>query len=131
MTPVATREPWMQNANCRGVDTGLFFPHDHESRLVVADAKAVCRACEVRSECLDYALANGEIYGVWGGYAPKERRRLRRERGVTAPAPRREHGTRNGYPQHYLHGEKPCRLCVDAYSRYTEFNPSRARAVTG
>lgn len=41
-------------------------------------AKAVCAGCACRSECLDYALAGGERYGVWGGTTSTERRRLRR-----------------------------------------------------
>jgi WhiB family redox-sensing transcriptional regulator len=40
----------------------------------------VCRGCEVRQQCLDYALANGEKFGIWGGLSERERRRLRRQR---------------------------------------------------
>lgn len=40
-------------------------------------AKAVCRSCIVRAECLDYALENGIKHGVWGGLSERERRRLR------------------------------------------------------
>jgi len=35
--------------------------------------------CEVRSECLDYALANDERFGIWGGLSERERRKLRRD----------------------------------------------------
>jgi WhiB family redox-sensing transcriptional regulator len=34
----------------------------------------------VRGECLEYALANGEKFGIWGGLSERERRRLRRQR---------------------------------------------------
>jgi WhiB family redox-sensing transcriptional regulator len=31
-------------------------------------------------QCLEYALANGEKFGIWGGLSERERRRLRRQR---------------------------------------------------
>jgi WhiB family redox-sensing transcriptional regulator len=40
----------------------------------------VCRGCVVRNECLEYALVNGEKFGIWGGLSERERRRLRRAR---------------------------------------------------
>ncbi len=33
---------------------------------------------EVRAECLEYALAHDERFGIWGGLSERERRRLRR-----------------------------------------------------
>lgn len=39
-----------------------------------------CRACTVRVECLNYALDNGEKFGVWGGTSERERRKLRKIR---------------------------------------------------
>ena len=42
------------------------------------EAKAVCQSCEVRQQCLEYALANDERFGIWGGLSERERRRLRR-----------------------------------------------------
>jgi hypothetical protein len=43
-------------------------------------AKAVCRACPVRDDCLEYALTNAEPWGVWGGLSADERRVERRRR---------------------------------------------------
>lgn len=43
------------------------------------EAKAVCRICPVRSECLDHALTNKERYGCWGELAPIERLRIERK----------------------------------------------------
>ncbi len=68
---------WQENANCLGVDPDLFFP---ERGASTKEAKSVCGSCEVRPECLEYALANGEKFGIWGGLSERERRRLRRER---------------------------------------------------
>ena len=68
---------WQDQANCLGVDPDLFFP---ERGASTREAKEVCRGCEVRQQCLDYALANGEKFGIWGGLSERERRRLRRHR---------------------------------------------------
>jgi WhiB family redox-sensing transcriptional regulator len=38
----------------------------------------------VRLDCLEYALSNGEKFGIWGGLSERERRRLRRQRALAA-----------------------------------------------
>ncbi|MDH5293119.1 MAG: WhiB family transcriptional regulator [Acidimicrobiia bacterium] len=68
---------WQDYANCRGADADLFFP---ERGASTRKAKAICAACEVQSECLDFALRVGEKFGIWGGMSERERRRVRRER---------------------------------------------------
>ena len=68
---------WQRLANCLGVDPDLFFP---ERGASTREAKEVCRGCVVRDDCLDYALANGEKFGIWGGMSERERRRVRRAR---------------------------------------------------
>jgi WhiB family redox-sensing transcriptional regulator len=68
---------WQDEANCLGVDPDLFFP---ERGASTREAKEVCRGCVVRGECLEYALVNGEKFGIWGGLSERERRRLRRQR---------------------------------------------------
>lgn len=68
---------WQRLANCLGVDPDLFFP---ERGASTREAKEVCKGCVVRNECLDYALANGEKFGIWGGMSERERRRVRRAR---------------------------------------------------
>jgi WhiB family transcriptional regulator, redox-sensing transcriptional regulator len=70
---------WQEQANCLGVDPDLFFP---ERGASTREAKSVCRGCEVRAECLEYALAHGEKFGIWGGLSERERRRVRRERAL-------------------------------------------------
>ena len=50
----------------------------------------MCRGCEVRVDCLEYALAHGEKFGIWGGLSERERRRVRRQRALERrTAPRR------------------------------------------
>ena len=70
---------WQERANCLGVDPDLFFP---ERGASTREAKGVCRGCEVRLECLEYALAQGEKFGIWGGLSERERRRVRRQRAL-------------------------------------------------
>jgi WhiB family redox-sensing transcriptional regulator len=72
---------WQDDANCLGVDPDLFFP---ERGASTREAKEVCRGCVVREECLEYALANGEKFGIWGGLSERERRRIRRQRAQAA-----------------------------------------------
>ena len=70
---------WQERANCLGVDPDLFFP---ERGASTREAKGVCRGCEVRVECLEYALQHGEKFGIWGGLSERERRRVRRQRAL-------------------------------------------------
>jgi WhiB family redox-sensing transcriptional regulator len=72
---------WQDYANCRGADADLFFP---ERGASTRRAKSICGACEVRRECLEYAIVNGEKFGIWGGMSERERRRVRRERMISA-----------------------------------------------
>lgn len=70
-------EEWHDQANCLGVDPDLFFP---ERGASTREAKEVCRGCVVRVDCLEFALQNGEKFGIWGGLSERERRRIRRQR---------------------------------------------------
>ncbi len=70
---------WQEFANCLGVDPDLFFP---ERGASTREAKEVCRGCVVRPDCLEFALANGEKFGIWGGMSERERRRIRRQRAL-------------------------------------------------
>ena len=74
-----TDRAWQRQANCMGVDPDLFFP---ERGASTREAKEVCRGCVVREDCLEYALANGEKFGIWGGLSERERRKIRRRRAL-------------------------------------------------
>ena len=73
---------WQDRALCAQTDPESFFPEKGGS---VRAPKRVCRACEVRAECLEYALDTGQAYGIWGGLSERERRALKREQ-VTSPS---------------------------------------------
>lgn len=70
---------WMDYANCTSTDPEVFF-HEGRGAHVSRGAKEICNNCEVREDCLDYALDNNENYGVWGGLTAEERMKLRRKR---------------------------------------------------
>lgn len=88
--PSFNLEAWRERAECRpgnGHDHQLWFPRDpqewatrEEQRAVqrirrdmTEEARAICMTCQVRDECLDYALDTGETEGIWGGLTPQER----------------------------------------------------------
>lgn len=67
---------WQDRALCAQTDPEAFFPEKGGS---TREAKRVCRSCEVRAECLEYALEHDERFGIWGGLSERERRRLKRQ----------------------------------------------------
>ena len=110
---------WQDSAACIGADPAIFFP---ESGDPVGPAKALCRACPVREQCLAVALERGEVHGVWGGLSAKERRKYRRQHGLLRkpggqPQPI-NHGTNGGYHTHRRRGQQPCDACSQAHIRY-------------
>jgi len=52
----------------------LFFPPDGGS---AEPGRRICAQCPVREPCLDYAVSNGIVHGIWGGLSERERRALR------------------------------------------------------
>lgn len=72
---------WTERGRCGETDPEIFYPEKGGS---TKDAKKVCLACEVRTECLEYALDNEERYGIWGGKSERERRKIKHERAAAA-----------------------------------------------
>ncbi|HWH26748.1 MAG TPA: WhiB family transcriptional regulator [Pseudolysinimonas sp.] len=70
---------WQTDALCAQTDPEAFFPEKGGS---TRDAKKICTTCEVKGQCLDYALQNDERFGIWGGLSERERRKLRRSRSA-------------------------------------------------
>jgi WhiB family redox-sensing transcriptional regulator len=68
---------WQNDAICRGMDPNLFYVKRGGSSRY---ARAVCARCPVVDACLEYAIANKETFGIWGGRSERERRMIRRER---------------------------------------------------
>ena len=65
---------WMTDGLCAQTDPDAFFPEKGGS---TREAKRICTGCEVRAECLEYALANDARFGVWGGASERDRRRMK------------------------------------------------------
>lgn len=70
---LAPQGDWVLDALCAEIDHDIFFPDKGGS---TREAKGICIDCPVAAECLDYALANNERFGIWGGLSERERRRL-------------------------------------------------------
>ena len=68
-------DQWQERALGAQTDPEAFFPEKGGS---TREAKRICQGCEVRDECLEYALAHDERFGIWGGLSERERRRLKR-----------------------------------------------------
>lgn len=79
---------WQLHGSCRDYDTEIFFHPEGERgstrRKRAATAKAICATCPVMAECREYALANNEPYGVWGGLTQEERKELALQRRLLA-----------------------------------------------
>ena len=70
---------WQDRGLCAQTDPEAFFPEKGGS---TREAKKVCLTCDVRQECLEYALANDERFGIWGGLSERERRKLKKRAAV-------------------------------------------------
>lgn len=103
MSPWPERPAWQGDAACAGLGTDLFFTD--ASGQSSAEAIAVCNTCPVRAECLDWALDNGDIEGVWGGLTPSQRRRRLRRRNSTPKVAARRAEARRLRSQGLTHAE--------------------------
>ena len=101
---------WRDLARCAEVGGDFWFPEKGGS---ARRAKAVCRSCEVRAECLQWALDHDEEHGIWGGMSTEERHRLA---GQRAPRMCRSglHLMDEANTYVYPNRWKTCRACKDA-----------------
>lgn len=91
-----TRPAFFYDAPCSGMAYHHFFCDDgrRENRL---PGLLVCngfpllgwKGCEVKQECLDYALRTSTNVGVFGGKSSAERRRIRRQLRLVTQTPQR------------------------------------------
>ena len=66
---------WQDLAACAGMDTDIFFPRENGGggeRERMRRARAVCRECPVRKDCLEFAIRL-DCIGVFGGMTRQER----------------------------------------------------------
>ena len=79
---LATRDfAWRDRAACKDSHPELFFPIGSTGDALeeIDAAKAICRSCPVRKDCLAFAIETNQESGVWGGMSEDERRKLRRD----------------------------------------------------
>ncbi|SKF33577.1 transcription factor WhiB [Mycobacteroides abscessus subsp. massiliense] len=72
---------WRQRGVCAQVGGDLFFP---EKGGTTREVKRLCQGCDVQDECLEWALAHDERFGVWGGLSERERRALKKQQAKQA-----------------------------------------------
>lgn len=72
---VTEAEEWQDRALCKETDPESFFP---DKGGTTREAKQTCMACEVKADCLQYALENDIRWGIWGGVAERDRRKLKK-----------------------------------------------------
>jgi WhiB family transcriptional regulator, redox-sensing transcriptional regulator len=77
---MASTTNWRLAARCRTADAEDLFVTGAQQR----EARAFCRTCPVRTECLAHALDERIEFGVWGGMTERERRALLRARPEVA-----------------------------------------------
>lgn len=79
-TSPAHVEDWREKAACLEYDPELWWPIGTTGPAVsqIQLAVTVCSRCEVRSDCLAYALDNSITEGVWGGLSEEDRRSHKR-----------------------------------------------------
>lgn len=71
-----TPPAWHADAPCSQADPDAWFPEKGGSSV---EAKRICADCDVREQCLEWALSNRERFGIFGGTTPEERRRITKE----------------------------------------------------
>jgi WhiB family redox-sensing transcriptional regulator len=64
---------WQIEAACLDTGNEKYFADPNKDHTLITDAKKVCKTCDVRWRCLDFALNNNIKHGVWGGFTPSER----------------------------------------------------------
>jgi WhiB family redox-sensing transcriptional regulator len=88
MTATGSAMNWRAAGACLTADPDLFFPISSAgpAERQVEQAKVICSGCAVRRECLEFAMAHDQVYGIWGGTTPEDRQRDRRRKRRAAAA---------------------------------------------
>ena len=73
MTATGSAANWRSAGACLSADPDLFFPISSAGpgERQIARAKMICAGCQVRQECLEFALAHDQVYGIWGEPPPR------------------------------------------------------------
>lgn len=76
---------WMKEGACTdpSLDPDWWFPDsEHFDDMQIKLAIKICNECPVQRTCLEYAITNWPVHGIWGGLRTKQLQSL--ARGVKA-----------------------------------------------
>lgn len=112
-------QDWRDRALCAQVSIAEFHADKGEGGMEAINfAKKICGLCDVKSECLQFAIQIGDSFGIWGGLPPRERSKLGKRLGIRRSAPVEDwHGSEAGARRHYRAGTKVCPDCRRAETR--------------
>lgn len=100
---------WQERGLCQQTDPEVFWPEKGGS---TREAKKICSRCEVRPDCLQYALDHDERTGIWGGLSELERRPKKTPEKKPAKGPTQKKTKPHLRAEQVLQdGEKRCRRC--------------------
>jgi WhiB family redox-sensing transcriptional regulator len=74
---MTTSNSFIEFAKCKNNKQIDFFPTTTAGSKI---AQAFCQDCPVKMPCLEYALRENILHGVWGGLATNARIRIRRNK---------------------------------------------------
>ena len=130
-----SRDAWIGEANCKGMDINLFFPSVKEKYS--QEAVKACASCPVIEQCQEWAVRY-EGHGYQGGLTKDQRSRVRSKLGITLVEPQRiligaytkrnseiSHGTNAGYKAEIRKGISHCEPCRQAHRKETERSKER------
>jgi WhiB family redox-sensing transcriptional regulator len=113
---VSIPQGWRLHAACIDISNpDVFFPAVGHS---ADEARAICRRCPVKDDCLSFAVRQRIPYGIWGGMNYNERRDLH------APSTQRTHCCRGhllsdeNVIEHRRNGQLVSRRCKKCREQY-------------
>lgn len=85
MEPLVNKSPFNGTQLCANSDPEIFFPETYTylDKAKINAAKATCGDCWIQKACLDYAMQDPDLEGIWGGTTPLERKRLLKLKTLT------------------------------------------------
>lgn len=86
---------WFEDAACRTLPKEIFFREEslRDDRAAHKEAKTICHSCSVRDECLEFAIARAEPFGIWGGMTASQRRSYAKKNNIQMGRPSIEWAT--------------------------------------
>ena len=112
-------QDWRDQALCAQVSIAEFHADKGEGGMEQTNfAKKICGMCDVRSQCLAFAISVGDSWGIWGGLPPRERVKARKRLGIEPTTAFEDwHGSEAGSRRHYRNGTAVCPDCRRAEQR--------------